>query len=122
MHLPLHPPPPNPFPGQVYQMLSRYFRGMVECVKGVPRWMHGTCEATPPLFVEGEEEPIIFSFYDDVSQDATVHALIHRLDAAIQLTFEQAWPHFKHCCIMPICLARALSLACFCRGFPESSC
>lgn len=34
--------------------------------------MHGTCIETPPQNVEGEDEPIIFSFFSDIAADPVI--------------------------------------------------
>lgn len=86
---------------ELYQLLSRMFHNMLDSLKSFPRWMHGTCDPTPPLFVEGEDEPIIFSFYDDISQDPQLTASVGALDSAIQAAFQrinkflQRWRRYR---------------------------
>eukprot|EP00048_Salpingoeca_helianthica_P012901 m.192885 g.192885 ORF g.192885 m.192885 type:complete len:4604 (+) comp15437_c5_seq116:137-13948(+) len=91
----------SPSFGEVYQLLSRMFHNMLDSLKSFPRWMNGTCDLTPPLFVEGEDEPIIFSFYDDISQDPQLAAAVAALDASIQAAFQrinkflQRWRRYR---------------------------
>jgi len=91
----------SPSFGEIYQLLSRMFHNMLDSLKSFPRWMHGTCDLTPPLFVEGEDEPIIFSFYDDVSQDSQIATAVSALDSSIQSAFQrinkylQRWRRYR---------------------------
>ena len=62
----------SPSFSELHQLLGRHFRQIVECTKSFPRWMHGTCEATPPVIVEGQDEPVVFSFYDDIASSIDV--------------------------------------------------
>jgi dynein heavy chain len=91
----------SPSPAEMYQLLSRFFRSTLEMLKSFPRWMHGTCEPTPPFPVDGEDEPVIFSFYDDVMQNAQVAELLDQLNQCIQSMFDRAdrqlqrWKRYK---------------------------
>ena len=40
------------------------------------RWMHGTCIETPPQHAEGEDEPVVFSFFTDIFTDISSNPAI----------------------------------------------
>ena len=69
------------------KMLSKLWRNMVESTKAFVRWMHGTCIETPEQQVGGEdEEPFVYSFYNDVQMNPVVIKAILSLDNPIRKT------------------------------------
>lgn len=46
--------------------------------------MHGTCIETPPQQTEGEDEPIIFSFFSDISAHPQVLDIVVQISKAVQ--------------------------------------
>ncbi|XP_076854099.1 dynein axonemal heavy chain 10 [Brachyhypopomus gauderio] len=58
----------QPNHGEVYRLLMQDVRDCVETTMRFARWMRGTCIECPPQRVDGEEEPLVFSFYSDVCQ------------------------------------------------------
>ena len=48
------------------------------------RWMHGTCIETPPQKAEGEDEPVIFSFFTDFSITPSVLDLFLSISKLVQ--------------------------------------
>ncbi|XP_043925694.1 dynein axonemal heavy chain 10 [Protopterus annectens] len=57
---------------EIYKLTVQCIRDCVEKTKGFLRWKHGSCIECPPQHVEGEDEPVIFSFYSDISQNPQI--------------------------------------------------
>eukprot|EP00736_Rhodelphis_marinus_P009344 Rmarinus@m.3249 len=92
----------SPAPPEIHKFLSKLVKNIVETSKSFVRWMRGSCIETPPQFVNGEdEEPMIFSFYSDISSNPQVIKLILELNDAFQKTFTNlskyldSWRHFE---------------------------
>jgi hypothetical protein len=67
------------------KMLSKLWRNMVESTKMFVRWMHGTCVETPEQHVGGEDdEPFVYSFYNDVQMNPVIIKAILSLDNPIR--------------------------------------
>ena len=77
----------SPAASELYQILSRFFRNLLESTRSFLRWKDGTCELTTPQYPDGAEEPMVFSYYDDVVRDARVSSLIGELDQEIHGMF-----------------------------------
>ncbi|XP_053336632.1 dynein axonemal heavy chain 10 [Clarias gariepinus] len=58
----------QPSKSEVHKLIMQCVKDCVESTKHFVRWMHGTCIECPPQIVDGKEEPIVFSFFSDVSQ------------------------------------------------------
>ncbi|XP_066466098.1 dynein axonemal heavy chain 10 [Tiliqua scincoides] len=61
----------QPNTGEIEKMCVQCIRDCVEVTKLFVRWMHGTCIDCPPQHI-GDDEPIIFSFYNDISQNPQI--------------------------------------------------
>jgi hypothetical protein len=46
--------------------------------------MHGTCVETPPQHLDTEDEPIIFSFFTDISAHPQVLELVVHVSKSVQ--------------------------------------
>ncbi|XP_044296574.1 dynein axonemal heavy chain 10 isoform X1 [Varanus komodoensis] len=55
----------------IEKMCVHCIRDCVEITKLFVRWMHGTCIDCPPQQT-GDDEPVIFSFYSDISQNPLI--------------------------------------------------
>ena len=67
------------------KMLSKLWRNMVESTKLFVRWMHGTCVETPEQPMGGEDdEPFVYSFYNDVQMNPVIIKAILSLDNPIR--------------------------------------
>ena len=84
-----------PTASELFQLLNRIFRNIVESTKSFHRWMHGTSEVTPPLYVEGEEEPLIFSFYDDIAQNPAISTELEAVQENIHGMFDKVNRHLQ---------------------------
>ena len=60
------------------------FRPFSNSTKQFVRWMHGTCIETPPQKAEGEDEPVIFSFFTDFSVTPSVLDLFLAISKLVQ--------------------------------------
>ncbi|GCC39259.1 hypothetical protein chiPu_0022938, partial [Chiloscyllium punctatum] len=58
----------KPTAPEVYQLTLQNIKDCMETTKLFVRWMHGSCIECSPQYIEGDDEPIIFSFYSDISQ------------------------------------------------------
>ncbi|XP_048858906.1 dynein axonemal heavy chain 10 [Brienomyrus brachyistius] len=63
----------HPKSSEVYKLLMQCVRDCVESTRRFVRWMHGTCIECPPQRVDGEDEPVVFSFYTDMCQHPEVN-------------------------------------------------
>ena len=57
---------------EVDKLLTKAVRNMAESSKFFVRWMYGTCIKTDPQTVNEDEEPYIFSFFQDISKNPQV--------------------------------------------------
>ena len=50
---------------------------MLYRTKKFVRWKHGSCLESPPVTVSGADEPVVFSYFTDVSSHANIleHAI-----------------------------------------------
>ena len=63
----------------VHKALAKLLKDIVESTKQFNRWNDGTCLLTPPQYPNGEdEEPYIFSYYQDISSDQDVVKIINK--------------------------------------------
>ncbi|XP_077995609.1 dynein axonemal heavy chain 10-like isoform X2 [Glandiceps talaboti] len=76
----------SPAANEIYKLTMQCVRDCVEGTKNFIRWMHNTCIETPPQNVEGEDEPVTFSFFTDISADPVVVDLVINNSSNIQKT------------------------------------
>jgi len=88
---------------EVTKFLSRLVRNMVESTRSFVRWMDGTCIETPEQFVHvDDDEPVVFSFYSDVSANPEVIKTMLTINHSIQRTisgcnrFTEGWKKHQH--------------------------
>jgi dynein heavy chain len=62
----------SPVLTDVDKLLSKVIRGITESSKSFVRWMHGTCILTEPQVINDDDEPFVFSYYQDISQNPEV--------------------------------------------------
>jgi len=84
-----------PSSSEVYSLLSQYFRALLDGSKKFARWMHGTVELTPPLHVDEDDEPVVFSFYDDIVQDPEIVSLIETVDKSVHDMFDSITEYLR---------------------------
>lgn len=84
----------SPTIADIAKILSKLWRNMVESTKLFIRWMDGTCIEAPEQRLGGEdEEPFVFSFYNDIQMNPLVIKAILGLDNPIR----QAINSVKQC-------------------------
>ncbi|XP_036382121.1 dynein heavy chain 10, axonemal [Megalops cyprinoides] len=91
----------NPKNSEVYKLIMHCVRDCVTSTKKFVRWMHGTCIECPPQNVEGEDEPVVLSFYGDVSQHPLVNERamavsqnVHRLLSSVGVYLNR-WKRYR---------------------------
>ncbi|KAI8825885.1 dynein heavy chain and region D6 of dynein motor-domain-containing protein [Fimicolochytrium jonesii] len=77
----------SPLSGEIYKMMVKLARSIVDSTKMFYRWMNGTCILTPPQKAAEDEEPIIFSFHSDIIANQSIIAMIGSLNSSITRTF-----------------------------------
>jgi dynein heavy chain len=72
---------------EVNKLLSKLVRSIVESTRSFVRWMHGSCLETPPQQLGEDDEPVIFSYFSDVSANPEVRGLAAITTRAFERTF-----------------------------------
>ena len=94
----------------MHKIFTKMVKNTVESTKAFNRWRRGSCIEVLPQNVHGEdEEPVVFSFYSDISQDPAIIKMILTLNQAAQKAFsgmkrflekwkryQSLWKHDKH--------------------------
>ncbi|KAJ3299892.1 Dynein heavy chain 10, axonemal [Borealophlyctis nickersoniae] len=76
-----------PLSADIYKMMVKLARSIVDSTKQFHRWMNGTCIITPPQKVAEDEEPVVFSFHSDVVANQNIVAMIGAMNQTITRTF-----------------------------------
>lgn len=66
----------QPSVNDIFKLTVQSIRDAVEVCKNFCRWMEGTCIETPPKDVPGQDEPYVFTFFDDISDNPVIHELL----------------------------------------------
>ncbi|KAJ3359470.1 Dynein heavy chain 10, axonemal, partial [Kappamyces sp. JEL0680] len=77
----------SPMTQEIFKMIFKFVRSIVDSSKCFHRWMNGTCIITPPQKVGDEEEMVTFTFYSDLITNNTILALVNSLSTNINRTF-----------------------------------
>jgi dynein heavy chain len=77
----------NPTLSDIYRYLSKAVKHVVESSKRFLRWKDTTCIATEPVKANEDEEPIIFSFYNDIAQNPHVIKMMLTINQSIHKVF-----------------------------------
>ena len=72
---------------EVSKYLSKCVKNQVESSKSFVRWMRGTCKECPAQVVKEDEEPLVYSFYYDISKNPQVIKMTLGLSHAFQRGF-----------------------------------
>ena len=70
-------------------------------IKRFPRWLRGSCIEAPPQTVPGQDEPVKFSFFSDVSMHPEINELGFHVQQSIRRGIQQlvahanTWKKFK---------------------------
>ncbi|KAH8057483.1 dynein light chain binding protein [Aureococcus anophagefferens] len=74
----------TPPPSDLNKYFTKAVKNIVESAKVFVRWKRGTCLECEPQVVHEDEEPFVFSFFQDVSSNQHIVALQRSLTANIQ--------------------------------------
>jgi dynein heavy chain len=78
----------SPALNDIQKLFNKMVKNTVESTRSFYRWMRGTCLECAPVYVHGEEdEPVIFSFYTDISADPNVIKMMLTMNQAVQKAF-----------------------------------
>eukprot|EP01033_Poteriospumella_lacustris_P008676 gene8676-6241_t len=69
---------------EVDKLIAKGGRSIVEAARCFVRWMFGTCLQTEPQVVNEDEEPYVFSFFQDISKNSQVVKLALSLTSLTQ--------------------------------------
>jgi dynein heavy chain len=85
----------------INRIFNKLLKAVVESSQPFVRWMDGTCIETAPQVVSEDEEPVIFTFYTDISANPQVIKTIFILNQGVNRTFSKinkyldTWRRFK---------------------------
>jgi dynein heavy chain len=77
----------TPQSNEMFKMMIKFVRSIIDSSKHFARWMNGTCILTPPQKVNDEEEPVVFSYQSDLVANQTLILIVINLNVAINKTF-----------------------------------
>jgi dynein heavy chain len=77
----------TPSDNDIKRIVMKIQKNIVESCQPFVRWMDGTCIETPPQVVGEDEEPVIFSFYADISFNPQVLRTMFVLGQGYEKTF-----------------------------------
>lgn len=80
----------TPLLTDIYRFLSKAVKHQVESATAFVRWMHSTCIFCEPVIRPGgdDEEPVIMSYYSDVSQNAVIIKMMLQLNQNVHRSFK----------------------------------
>eukprot|EP00842_Homolaphlyctis_polyrhiza_P003630 jgi/Hompol1/4268/HPOL_001758-RA len=76
-----------PMSQEIYKMMIKFVRSIVDSSKQFHRWLNGSCIIAPPQKVGDDEEPFVFSFHSDLVSNQSVIALVNSVNTTINRTF-----------------------------------
>ncbi|KAL7749213.1 hypothetical protein RI367_005365 [Sorochytrium milnesiophthora] len=77
----------SPTSTEIYKMVIKYIKSLVETTKDFHRWQNGSCIIAEPQRIGEEEEPVVFSFYSDVVNNAVIVNMLMTLNQCITKCF-----------------------------------
>jgi dynein heavy chain len=78
-----------PMSQEIYKMIFKFVRSIVDSTKMFIRWLNGSCILTPPQKVEDEEHPLLFTFHSDVAANPTIIMSINSISASVNKSFTE---------------------------------
>ncbi|XP_075256614.1 dynein axonemal heavy chain 10-like [Convolutriloba macropyga] len=91
----------SPTQNDAIKQVQNNMRDCLDVAKMFVRWMRGSCLECPPQNVEGEDEPVIVSFYNDVAFNPEIIDLVNEVQSCFQKIFASAqkyltpWKKYK---------------------------
>ncbi|KAI8922930.1 hypothetical protein BC831DRAFT_55734 [Entophlyctis helioformis] len=77
----------SPMSQEIYKMMIKFVRSIVDSSKQFHRWLNGSCIIAPPQRIGDDEEPFVFSFHSDLVANQSVIALVNSVNMTINHTF-----------------------------------
>lgn len=77
----------SPSVTEVDKLIAKGGRHIVESARHFVRWMYGTCIQTEPQIINEDEEPYVFSFFQDISKNPQVVKLALSLTSLTQKVY-----------------------------------
>ncbi|KZC13452.1 Dynein heavy chain 10, axonemal [Dufourea novaeangliae] len=81
----------RPSPSEMYNIILQNVKGMVEELKGFPRWMNGTCLECKPQKRMDSGDYVTFSFFEDVMSIQVVNDSILAIQTTAQKLLADCW-------------------------------
>ena len=77
----------TPMSADLYKMMVKFVKGMVDTTRKFHRWQHGSCILTAPQVVAADEEPMVFSFHTDIVNNTVVVNSVLAMNQTITRSF-----------------------------------
>nr|XP_026696380.1 dynein heavy chain 10, axonemal isoform X1 [Ciona intestinalis]XP_026696381.1 dynein heavy chain 10, axonemal isoform X2 [Ciona intestinalis] len=74
----------HPAANEVHKLTVQCVRDCVESTKHFVRWMAGTCAETPAQQAEGQDEPVLITFYQDIAPNPRIAELFTSISSNMQ--------------------------------------
>ncbi|XP_078467787.1 dynein axonemal heavy chain 10-like [Lampetra planeri] len=74
----------QPLPYDIHILALNSAKNCLASTKSFVRWMDGTCIETPPQFIANEDEPVVLSFFDDISQNPQISFHLNLISLTMQ--------------------------------------
>lgn len=78
-----------PMSQEIYKMIFKLVRSIIDSTKMFHRWMNGTCIITPPQKANDEEEMVTFTFHSDVVANPNIIHLVNILSVSLNKSFTE---------------------------------
>ena len=85
----------SPTSVEVVKHAQNNLRDCLDVSKMFVRWMRGSCLECAPQNVEGEDEPVIISFYNDIAFNPEIMDLTSDVQGCFQKIFSSAQKHLN---------------------------
>jgi dynein heavy chain len=72
---------------EIYKLMVKLTRGLVDTSKQFHRWQNGSCIITPPQKISDEDDPYVFSFYTDVVNNQMILNLVSNFNNTLSKSF-----------------------------------
>jgi dynein heavy chain len=79
----------SPMSQEIYKMIFKFVRSVVDSSKLFHRWMNGTCIITPPQKVSDEDEMVVFTYHSDLVLNPNIIGLVNQLSVSINKSFTE---------------------------------
>lgn len=77
----------TPLAPEMFKMVIKFIRSLVDSTKQFHRWMNGTCILAAPQKVSDDEDPVVFSFNSDLIASQGVIHMVTGLSVTINKVF-----------------------------------